>query len=124
MTLPGVRTGDASAWPVVRLRGEIDLSNAEALGAAAEGAVSNRARGLVLDLSEVTFLDSTGLRLVFQLARRLRDRQQALRLVVPEGARIARLLTLAGVASVAEVVAQHPPTSPTASTTRTSREPS
>ena len=117
MTLDEVRLDEASAWTVVRLSGEIDLSNAEALGAAAEGAVSNRARGLVLDLSEVTFLDSTGLRLVFRLARRLRDRQQALRLVVPDGARIARLLTLSGVTSVAEVVPQHSSTRPTMRTT-------
>lgn len=105
----GVRTGEATAWPVVRLRGDIDLSNAEALGAAAENAVSNHARGLVLDLSGVTFLDSIGLRLIFRLARRLRDRQQALRLVVPAGSRITRLLTLSGVAAVAEVVTEHRP---------------
>jgi anti-anti-sigma factor len=117
VTLDEACPDGASAWPVVRLRGEIDLSNAEALGAAAEGAVSNRARGLVLDLSEVTFLDSTGLRLIFRLARRLRDRQQALRLVVPDGARIARLLRLSGVASVAEVVPQHSPTGPSMRTT-------
>ena len=118
MTLDEVGADDVSAWPVVRLSGEIDLSNAEALGAAAESAVSNRARGLVLDLSEVTFLDSTGLRLVFRLARRLRDRQQALRLVVPDGARIARLLMMSGVASVAEVVSQHSSAGPTMRTTR------
>ncbi len=99
--------GDSSAWPVVRLAGEIDLSNAEELAKVAEDAVSNRAQGLVLDLSGVTFLDSTGLRLVFRLARRLRDRQQALRLVVPDGARIARLLTMSGVGTVAEVVPHH-----------------
>ncbi len=101
MTAGEVADGSGAAWPVVRLSGEIDLSNAEALGTAAEGAVSNRAAGLVLDLSGVTFLDSTGLRLVFRLARRLRDRQQALRLVVPSDARIARLLTMSGVATVA-----------------------
>jgi len=120
VTVGGASADDTSAWPVVRLSGEIDLSNAEALGAAAESAVSNRASGLVLDLSEVTFLDSTGLRLVFRLARRLGDRQQALRLVVPDGARIARLLSLSGVASVAEVVRQHPPTGPSTPTTRES----
>lgn len=113
MRVGEVRTSDEGAWPVVRLSGEIDLSNAEALGEAAEKAVSNRATGLVLDLSEVTFLDSTGLRLVFRLARRLRDRQQALRLVVPDGARIARLLALSGVAAVADVVPHHQPSRPT-----------
>lgn len=97
------------SWPVVRMRGEIDLSNADAMAKVAEGAVPNSAQGLVLDLSEVTYLDSTGLRLVFRLARRLGDRQQALRLVVPEAARIARVLEFAGVSTVAEVLHAYDP---------------
>jgi anti-anti-sigma factor len=104
-----VRVDDRGPWPVVRLRGEIDLSNADALAEVAEGAVPNSAKGLVLDLSGVTYLDSTGLRLIFRLARRLGDRQQALRLVVPEGARIARVLTFAGVSTVAEVLPTYDP---------------
>jgi anti-anti-sigma factor len=103
------RVSDGGAWPVVRLRGDIDLSNAEALQGVAEGAVPNTAKGLVLDLSGVTFLDSTGLRLLFRLARRLGDRQQSLRLVVPEGARIRRVLDFAGVATVAEVLPSYDP---------------
>lgn len=104
-----VTVDGTGAWPVVRLRGEIDLSNADALGEAAAGAVPNSAAGLVLDLSGVTYLDSTGVRLVFRLARRLGDRQQALRLVVPDGARIARVLDLSSVRTVAEVVRTHTP---------------
>lgn len=111
------RLQDGAAWPVVRLRGEVDLANADALEQVAEDAVTNRDHGLVLDLSGVTFLDSTGLRLVFRLARRLGDRSQSLRLVVPEGARIARVLDFAGVSAVAEVV--RPGTQPT----REEREP-
>lgn len=106
---PEVSRGDA--WPVVRLRGEIDLSNADALAEVAADAVPNSARGLVLDLSAVTYLDSTGLRLVFRLARRLGDRQQALRLVVPEASRIARVLDLAGVGTVAQVLRTYDPDS-------------
>jgi anti-anti-sigma factor len=94
---------DGTVWPVVRMTGDIDLSNVEALGRRVESAVSNRARGLVLDLSGVTYLDSTGLRLIYRLARRLGDRQQRLRLVVPDGSRILRVLTLAGVGTVAQM---------------------
>jgi anti-anti-sigma factor len=103
------RVGGSGTWPVVRLRGEIDLSNVEALYKVAEDAVTNHDAGLVVDLSGVTFLDSTGLRLVFRLARRLGDRQQNLRLVVPEGARIARVLDFAGVSTVAEVLRTYDP---------------
>ena len=105
-SVPAPRSG---SWPVVRMRGEIDLANVEDLYKVAADAVSNRDTGLVLDLSGVTFLDSTGLRLVFRLARRLGDRQQSLRLVVPEGARIARVLDFAGVATVAEVLRAYDP---------------
>jgi anti-anti-sigma factor len=101
--------GGGGAWPVVRLRGDIDLSNVDTLAEAAEGAVPNSASGLVLDLSGVTYLDSTGLRLLFRLARRLGDRQQSLRLVVPDGARIARVLQLSGVGTVAEVLQAYDP---------------
>ncbi|GAA2722430.1 STAS domain-containing protein [Cellulomonas aerilata] len=96
-------TEDA-AWPVARMTGEVDLSNVEDLGRRLERSVSNRARGLVLDLSGVTYLDSTGLRLIYRLARQLGDRQQRLRLVVPDDSRIRRVLTLAGVGTVAQVV--------------------
>lgn len=105
----GLHVGGDGSWPVVRLRGDIDLSNADVLVEVVEGAVPNTAQGLVLDLSDVTYFDSTGLRLVFRLARRLGDRQQALRLVVPEGARIRRVLDFAGVSTVAEVLRAYDP---------------
>lgn len=103
------RVDGGGAWPVVRLRGDIDLSNADAVAEVAEAAVPNTAKGLVLDLSSVTYLDSSGLRVVFRLARRLGDRQQVLRLVVPEGARIGRVLEFAGVRTVAEVLQTYDP---------------
>ena len=104
MTIGDVQVSGDTGWPVARLTGAVDLSNVEVIGARLEAAVSNRAQGLVLDLSGVTYLDSTGLRLVYRLARQLGDRQQRLRLVVPEDSRILRVLTLAGVHSVAQVV--------------------
>ena len=104
MTTVGVDLSGGPRWPLAHLSGVIDLSNVEALGARLERAVTNHALGLVLDLSGVTYLDSTGVRLIYRLARELGDRQQSLRLVVPDGSRIRRVLVLAGVASVALVV--------------------
>lgn len=94
---------DAS-WPVARLGGEVDLSNVDDLGARLTQAVGNGATGLVLDLSDVVYLDSTGLRLLFGLARQLNDRQQHLRVVLPHGSLLTRLLDLSGFRQVAEVV--------------------
>ena len=46
------------------LSGEIDLSNAKELESQIENAVPNSALGMVLDLSELRYLDSSGIRLL------------------------------------------------------------
>jgi anti-anti-sigma factor len=79
---------------VARLRGEIDLSNVEDLRARLVAAVSHDSESLVLDLTETTYLDSTGVRLLFELADRLQDRRQQLRLVVTDAALVRRVLVL------------------------------
>jgi anti-sigma B factor antagonist len=98
---------------VARLTGEIDLSNAHEVGETLAGAVPNTALGLVIDLTATAYLDSSGVHLLFELAERLQRRQQQLRVVVPEGGPIRRVLriveleaTVAVLASVDEAVAQ------------------
>jgi anti-sigma B factor antagonist len=98
---------------VARLSGEIDLSNASEVGDELSNSVPNTALGLVLDLTATTYLDSSGVHLVFDLAERLRRRQQQLRVVVPAGAPIRRVLrivelddTVPVIASVDEAVEQ------------------
>jgi anti-anti-sigma factor len=76
--------------------GEIDISNATDLGAALEGAVPQRAIGLVLDLSRATYIDSAGIHLLFRLGSRLTRRRQQLRVVVPDTAAIRKVVNLAG----------------------------
>jgi anti-anti-sigma factor len=65
------------------LSGEIDLSNAKELEREIEEAVPNTARGMVLDLSKLTYLDSSGIRLLLSLAGRLRWRGEGTVLVDP-----------------------------------------
>ena len=79
---------------VVHVAGEIDLASAPVLGDKLSSAVPNRALGLVIDLSGTTYLDSSGVSLVFDLAERLRRRGQELRLVIPEGAPLRRVLRI------------------------------
>lgn len=105
MTLGQVRVHGGGDWPVARLAGEVDLSNVEALSRLVQAAVTNAAVGLVLDLTGVSYLDSTGLRMVFQLARELNHRQQQLVLVVPSDALIWPVLRCGGVPGVMEVFA-------------------
>jgi anti-anti-sigma factor len=98
---------------VARLTGEIDLSNASEVGETLSAAVPNTALGLVIDLTATSYLDSSGVHLLFDLAERLQRRQQRLRVVVPEGRPIRRVLrivelddTVPVLASVDEAVEQ------------------
>jgi anti-anti-sigma factor len=79
---------------VARLSGEIDLSNAADVGETLSAAVPNTALGLVIDLTATAYLDSSGVHLLFDLAERLQRRQQQLRVVVPEGAPVRRVLRI------------------------------
>ncbi|MEA2439945.1 MAG: hypothetical protein QOH76_1369 [Thermoleophilaceae bacterium] len=79
---------------IARVTGEIDLSNASDVGEALAGAVPNTALGLVIDLTATSYLDSSGVHLLFDLAERLQRRQQQLQVVVPEGAPVRRVLRI------------------------------
>jgi anti-anti-sigma factor len=95
--------------PVARLVGEVDASNAPGFTAELKDAVPNTAIGLVLDLSETTYLDSSGLHLIFDLAEALRRRQQTLQLVVSPDTFIADVVAavrLDGTAGVSPTLAE------------------
>ena len=79
------------------LSGEIDLSNAMELEVVISDAVPNTARGVVLDVSALTYLDSAGVRLLISLAGKLRWRGQELVLAAPPDSRSRRVLSMAGV---------------------------
>jgi anti-anti-sigma factor len=78
--------------PVARLVGEIDASNAPGFTEELKRAVPNTAIGLVLDLSETTYIDSSGLHLIFDISDALRRRQQTLQLVVVPDTFVADVL--------------------------------
>ena len=88
---------------VARLDGEIDSSNAPELRLALAARVPSAARVLALDLSGVTYLDSSGIELVFELGRSLAARRQSIRLIVPERSPVRRVLELSAVQSVAPI---------------------
>ena len=79
---------------VARLTGEIDLSNAADIAEQLGDGVPNSALGLVVDLTATSYLDSSGIHLLFDLGERLARRQQQLRVAVPEGAPIRRVLRI------------------------------
>ena len=81
---------------VALIDGEVDASNTQEIGSRLRSALSNRSTVLVVDMTETTYLDSAGINLMFELAADLRERQQQLRLVVPDGAPIARAIAITG----------------------------
>jgi anti-anti-sigma factor len=66
---------------VVRLGGEIDIGTREPLCAALDHAASAGALEIWVDLSDVRFMDSTGLNALLEL----RDRVARLAVICPEG---------------------------------------
>jgi len=86
---------------VAAVDGEIDSSNAAELRLALSERLPSASSALVLDLTAVTYLDSSGIHLLFDLGRRLAARRQSLRLVVPEGAPMRRVLELCAIDTVA-----------------------
>ena len=88
---------------VARIDGEIDSSNASDLQRALAARLPSTASALALDLSGVTYLDSSGIELVFELGRSLAARRQSIRLIVPETAPVRRVLELSAVESVAPI---------------------
>lgn len=88
---------------VAHLGGEVDMTNAGSVREELLASVPNDARALVIDLSACRYLDSAGIEVLFDMARRLRRRRQELRLTLPPGSPLKRLLDLTEVASAAPV---------------------
>jgi anti-anti-sigma factor len=82
---------------IAELRGEIDMSNAGELAGAITRATPNDAFGVALDLSEVEYLDSAGIHLLYRLRESLRSRGQTLQLVIPQESAVITALRLAGI---------------------------
>ena len=84
------------------LSGEIDLSTVGEVQGQLDEALAAGPGLLLLDMREVTFLDSSGLRMLLGLNRR--QREQGKRLVLAPGRRVARVLELTGAGRELETV--------------------
>jgi anti-anti-sigma factor len=82
---------------VAKITGEIDLSNVATIRDALTEGVPNHALALVLDLTPITYLDSSGIQLIYRLREDLRMRGQDLVLVIPPVSAANAALRLAGV---------------------------
>jgi anti-anti-sigma factor len=92
--LAEVRFDDRGDVLVAQLAGEVDLSNVDDIRAQIIARVSQEIGALVLDLTETAYLDSTGVRLLFELTQRLHARRRQLRIVVTDEALVRRVILL------------------------------
>lgn len=93
---------------VAQVEGDIDFTDTERLGAELADGTPNDARGLVLDVSNVRYIDSAGVRMLFELASRLTVCRQRLALALPESSPIRRLIKITKLDEVVLICASEP----------------
>lgn len=90
-----VRDGDQTV--VIGVRGELDLASSPALDQELETGSAAAAPGLIVDLRQLEFMDSTGLSVLVRAHQRATEKGQ--RFAVVRGPQqVQRLLSLTGVA--------------------------
>lgn len=88
---------------VARLGGEVDMSNATYVREQLLASMPNETHALVLDISACTYLDSAAIEVLFDISRRLAQRRQQLRLVMPPDSPLRRVIELTEVHTAAPV---------------------
>jgi anti-anti-sigma factor len=90
----GIEISEQADVVVARLEGDIDLANTPTLSAMILEAVPNDALGLVVDLSDVRYIDSVGIRMLFTFVRSLHASRQGMAIVVPAESPVRKLLKI------------------------------
>ncbi|MEU4214717.1 STAS domain-containing protein [Actinoplanes sp. NPDC026623] len=99
-TVTSLERGDDVVTVV--LRGEVDVLNVGQVRVALEEALESRPRTIVVDLSGLSFIDSSGLGSLTFGFQRARDSGIAFRLARP-GPAVRRILVLSGLLEVVEL---------------------
>lgn len=97
-------TRDEAGRTIVAATGEVDVYTAPVLDEALTSAVSGGATRVVVDLSGVDFLDSTGLSVLVKALKRVRDSDGSLDVVVT-AERVAKVFRITG---LDQVIPVHP----------------
>jgi anti-anti-sigma factor len=91
---------------LARVAGEVDASNVDELTRQLLDSVSNNSRALVLDLTQTSYIDSSGISLIFDAAARMKNRRQQLRLVVPPKSFVSEVLAAVSMADSVPIDAE------------------
>ena len=82
-------------WDVLDVGGEVDLSTAPVLRSRIEGIVDDGGRRLVVDLADVSFMDSSGLSVLVVGFKGMREAGGQMAVVCPN-ASIAKIFSITG----------------------------
>lgn len=96
VTIKRDAASDGGAQSTVLVSGEVDVSNADELRAALDGCLEDGATSLVADISEVPYIDSTGIGVLVGVAHRAEERGARFEVARPQR-NVARVLGLLGV---------------------------
>ena len=99
-----IEQGSEAGHYVIAARGEIDLFTAPELKQVITEVIENGERRVAIDLSEVSFLDSTALGVLIGAVKRLRSRGGALAVVNTDSS-IAKTFEITGLDQIFTIVA-------------------
>ncbi|MET0801182.1 MAG: STAS domain-containing protein [Actinomycetota bacterium] len=96
---PTFETHAANGWTVVSISGELDLSTSAALRSALESGLADDPPRLAVDLTKVSFMDSSSLGVLVAYLKRAREQAGDLMLVGVQGSP-AKVISLTGLDAV------------------------
>jgi len=94
-----VERAPLSGAPGVIVRGEVDMSTVPELTATLEAAIRENAGAFIVDLSDVAFVDSSGVNVLLRARALLGREDRALAVVCPPGP-ARRVFDVAGIADL------------------------
>jgi anti-sigma B factor antagonist len=94
-----LKTEEGGETLIFKLRGSLDIATAPTIRAALMDATDKGNHHLIVDLTGLEFLDSTGLGVLIGAHRRTVERKGSFQLIVHEGP-ISRLLNITGLIAV------------------------
>jgi len=94
---------DDPSFPVLTLSGEVDLAVAPTVGAELSALIARHPDGVIIDVSDVSFMDSSGLNVFIVAFKALREYNGRLAIVAANDP-IVRLFEIAGLSGLLHVV--------------------
>ena len=88
---------------IISVSGEVDLATSSELDKAVIDALESGTSGLIIDLSDLTFIDSSGLGVIVRALKRCRESEIELNLVITN----ERVLKVFGITGLDQVIPIH-----------------